>query len=84
MDCTKEQYEKARALPEWDTRVITTPPTPAQPLTDEQNRELFAAFVKKNLGDIAVMDGGRYISPKINNYWLVWQEAHGITKGERP
>lgn len=54
---------------------------PAQPLTDEQNRELFAAFVKKNLGDIAVMDGGRYISPKINNYWLVWQEAHGITKG---
>ena len=40
-----------------------------------QGRERFEAFVKKNLGDIAVMDGGRYISPKINKYWLVWQEA---------
>jgi|GEM_PF-3474551 len=31
MDCTKEQYEKAMALPEWDTRVIATPQPPAQP-----------------------------------------------------
>ena len=28
MDCTKEQYEKAMALPEWDTRCFYTPPTP--------------------------------------------------------
>lgn len=61
----------------------TVPPPQRQPwvgLTDEQSRDLFAAFVKKNLGDIAVMDGGRYISHKINNYWLVWQAAHNIKK----
>jgi hypothetical protein len=37
--------------------------------------QAFAAFVKKNLGDVAVMDNGRYISPKINNYWLLWEES---------
>jgi hypothetical protein len=42
---------------------------------DQQNREAFAAFVKNNLGDVAVMDNGRYISPKINNYWLLWEES---------
>jgi len=43
--------------------------------TEQQNREAFAAFVKKNLGDVAVMDNGRYISPKINNYWIIWEES---------
>jgi hypothetical protein len=43
--------------------------------TEQQNREAFAAFVKKNLGDVAVMDNGRYISPKINNYWILWEES---------
>ena len=44
-------------------------------MNEQQNRETFAAFVKKNLGDVAVMDNGRYISPKINNYWLLWEES---------
>lgn len=35
----------------------------------------FEAFVRTELGDIAVKDGGKYISPKINNYWRVWQAA---------
>jgi hypothetical protein len=35
----------------------------------------FEAFVKHDLGDIAVMDEGRYISPKIQKYWLTWQAA---------
>jgi hypothetical protein len=30
MDCTKEEYKKAMALPEMDTRVITSPQPPAQ------------------------------------------------------
>jgi hypothetical protein len=35
----------------------------------------FEAFVRQNLGDIAVYDGNRYISPKIHNYWRTWQAA---------
>jgi hypothetical protein len=35
----------------------------------------FEAFVKRELGDVAVMDEGRYISPKIQKYWLTWQAA---------
>ena len=87
--CSVEHHNLVQSEPHnwpgYQTRLLyTTPQAPPQrqPLTDEQSRELFAAFVKKNLGDIAVMDGGRYISHKINNYWLVWQAAHGITKGE--
>ena len=39
------------------------------------NREEFEDFVKHELGDIAVFDDGRYISPKIQNYWLTWQAS---------
>lgn len=35
----------------------------------------FEAFVRRELGDIAVMDDGRYISPKIQKYWLTWCAA---------
>lgn len=47
-------------------------------LTDEQQHAQFQAFVKAELGDIAVMDQGRYISPKIQNYWKIWIAAHNI------
>ena len=47
-------------------------------MNDQQNREAFADFVKTNLGDIAVMDNGRYISPKINNYWHIWEARSGL------
>lgn len=33
----------------------------------------FEAYVKAELGDIAVVSEGRYISPKIQNYYKVWQ-----------
>lgn len=33
----------------------------------------FEAYVKSELGDIAVVSEGRYISPKIQNYYKVWQ-----------
>lgn len=32
----------------------------------------FEAYVKAELGDIAVVSDGRYISPKIQNYYKVW------------
>jgi hypothetical protein len=40
-------------------------------------RQRFENFVRENLGDVAVMDRGRYISPKIEKYWLTWQAAIG-------
>ena len=36
------------------------------------NKE-FEDYVAKELGDIAVVSEGRYISPKIQNYYKVWQ-----------
>ena len=44
-------------------------------LKPDQMREEFEKFVREELGDIAVRDDGRYISPKINNYWRTWQAA---------
>ena len=41
------------------------------------SREAFDEFVRRELGDVPVMDMGRYISPKINNYWRTWQAATG-------
>jgi hypothetical protein len=38
-------------------------------------RANFEAFVRSELGDVAVADRGRYISPKIQNYWRTWQAA---------
>lgn len=43
-------------------------------MSDKQ-REAFESFVKTELGDVPVMDQGKYISPKIQKYWLVWQAA---------
>ncbi len=48
--------------------------------TEEQQREAFEALVRKELGDIAVMDGGRYISQKISNYWRCWNEGQAFAK----
>lgn len=47
------------------------------------SREAFEAFVKRELGDIAVMDEGRYISPKIQKYWLTWQAASAQVPADR-
>lgn len=38
-------------------------------------REAFEKFVDSELGDVAVSDNGKYISPKIQKYWLTWQAA---------
>jgi hypothetical protein len=43
------------------------------------DRAAFEAFVKSEMGDIAVMDAGRYISPKIQKYWRVWEAARSTT-----
>jgi hypothetical protein len=48
--------------------------------SEAQQREAFEALVRKELGDIAVMDGGRYISQKISNYWRCWQEGQAFAK----
>jgi hypothetical protein len=45
------------------------PPAQRKPLTSKD----FEEFVKAELGDIAVSDNGRYISPKIQNYWKIWE-----------
>jgi hypothetical protein len=53
----------------------TSPAQTPERLTETQNRKAFEEFVKSEMGDIAVMDAGRYISPKIQNYWRVWEAA---------
>jgi hypothetical protein len=35
----------------------------------------FCEFVNRELGDIPVLDGTKFISPKINNYWRLWRYA---------
>lgn len=42
---------------------------------DEVIRKDFEDFCRKELGDVPVLDGGRYISQKISNYWRLWNEA---------
>lgn len=44
-------------------------------MTINTSRREFEEHVKNEMGDIAVFEGGRYISPKIHSYWLVWQAA---------
>jgi hypothetical protein len=39
------------------------------------SRAAFETHVLKELGDVAVRDADRYISPKIQNYWLTWQAS---------
>lgn len=51
-------------------------------MSTETQRADFEAFVIKNLGDVPVMDDGRYISPKIHNYWLTWQAAQASQAAE--
>lgn len=47
------------------------------PMSDVDRAE-FETFVKAELGDIAVFDNGRYISPKIANYWKLWQHRSAL------
>jgi hypothetical protein len=35
----------------------------------------FEDLVANELGDVAVWDDGRYISPKIQRYFLIWEAA---------
>lgn len=51
-------------------------------MTDKQRQADFEAFVRTNLGDVPVMDGGRYISPKINSYWLLWTASRKLALEE--
>jgi hypothetical protein len=38
----------------------------------------FEAYVKVELGDVAVVSEGRFISPKIQNYFKVWSFLEAI------
>jgi hypothetical protein len=38
----------------------------------------FEAYVKAELGDIAVVSEGRFISPKIQNYFKVWSFLEAV------
>lgn len=41
-------------------------------MSESINKE-FESYVKTELGDIAVVNEGKFISPKIQNYYKVWQ-----------
>lgn len=53
-------------------------------MTYTPDRAAFEAFVRKELGDVPVMDGGRYVSRKIQNYWLIWQAASNTCETRGP
>ncbi len=42
--------------------------------------EDFVKFVTTELGDIPVLDNGRFISQKIGNYWKCWRFAKALPK----
>lgn len=51
-----------------------------------QDYTQFCDFVRKQLGDIPVLDEGRFISPKIVYYWAAWRvetEIHSFSTIER-
>lgn len=52
-------------------------------MTESINAE-FEAYVKTELGDIAVVSEGRYISPKIQNYFKVWQHKEAQLAAVKP
>jgi hypothetical protein len=69
------EFHGKELLPVGKHDLYTTPPAqPAQrkPLTSKD----FEEFVKAELGDTAVSDNGRYISPKIQNYWKIWEHCN--------
>ena len=72
--CQTEVYQKNLA-DQIAQELAGKPPAEVPLLTDDQYRSEFEAFVNAELGDVAVTDQGRYISPKIQNYWRVWQAA---------
>ena len=76
-DVSKAEFDASVYFGVTKRAVYTSPPA-RKPLTDDQYQSAFESFVKSELGDVAVKDQGRYISPKIQNYWLTWQAAHGI------
>jgi hypothetical protein len=46
-------------------------------MSESLNAE-FEAYVKAELGDIAVVSEGRFISPKIQNYFKIWSFLEAI------
>ena len=85
MDCTKEQYEKAMALPEWDTRVIATQPAPAQPNHVEDALTMVEPPTKDEIRQAFKAHDARF--PLVSSMWsfeagIEFAEKHyGITKG---
>jgi hypothetical protein len=51
-------------------------------MSDSINAE-FEAYVKAELGDIAVVSEGRFISPKIQNYFKIWQHLQAEVEALR-
>ena len=49
--------------------------TAQPPVKATESQLAFEAFVSSEMGDVAVREGDRYISPKIQNFWKVWQGA---------
>jgi hypothetical protein len=56
----------------WGGTTISAAIRASKPLTSKD----FEEFVKAELGDTAVSDNGRYISPKIQNYWKIWEHCN--------
>jgi hypothetical protein len=76
--CKESRYLDFQGMPNlYEVAIFyrAAPPATPERLTETQNRKAFEEFVKSEMGDIAVMDAGRYISPKIQNYWRVWEAA---------
>lgn len=51
--------------------------------SQEFSDKVFEDFVKAELGDAAVKDSGRYISPKISNYKRVWDHCKSLVSNKR-
>lgn len=68
---------------DWNRRATTPKASaPAPESAPQGEREAFEEFVRQELGDVAVMDEGRYISAKIQKYWLTWQAGRASIASE--
>ena len=61
-------------LATYDAQLLA-PETPLEPPPVPRGPAEFELFVRQELGDVAVYDGCRYISPKIHNYYKTWNAA---------